>query len=346
MTETIVGKVLRFGKVKDYGRSVNFGKDWEERPRFFLEVESEEHDTVLAMVDCKAENNGYGLRIPTDADRQRPLVGDIVEFTTHKLRDGKWASVTWNQKYDIIKESEQARAERDEWIAQQKQKREEDFQAKIEDQKHQKEEAEKHLLEEIEFERNDEQLPPEVREHISKTFRFDTIRSLLRYTFWFGPIREGEGGRRAEYDLVTGQQLSDGYPGTGMRRSGGPLYGHPAKIRQSIIEKAVVSGLIYQTNPLERERSERLYAATQKGERLLAKLDTCEETGDLREPYKVIGHYSTQHTSFHYDCGYTFMTAKEEHEKTYNSFGVRSNTGTSYDEIKKPKKLAILKEAK
>jgi len=122
----IIGRITKVGKVKDYGHSWNFGRTWQPCYKFFIEVDSNK-GKVLAMVECEAKHTDWGLKIPEEADRQKPFVGDVVRFTTHRLRDtdkpedrAKWASVTFNQSFEIIEKDEQARKERDEWIEEQK----------------------------------------------------------------------------------------------------------------------------------------------------------------------------------------------------------------------------------
>ena len=127
MTKEIKGKVLSFGKIKDYGHETNWGRDWIHNFKFFLKIDSESLGEVLAMVQCKAEDTKWGLRIPKDEERQRPLIGDKVRITTHRIRENgdgaKWASVTWNQSFEIVEVNQKAREERDAWVAEQKAKR-------------------------------------------------------------------------------------------------------------------------------------------------------------------------------------------------------------------------------
>jgi hypothetical protein len=125
MTEKLVGTVTKVGKVKDYGHTVNWGRSWHSIYKFFMEVETQDEGTVLAMVQCDAEDTRWGFKIPKEAERQKPFVGDKVGFTTHRIRENgaKWASVTFNQKYVILEENKKAREERDAWVAEQKAKR-------------------------------------------------------------------------------------------------------------------------------------------------------------------------------------------------------------------------------
>jgi len=125
MAEKLTGIVTKVGKVKDYGQSVNWGRSWQSAYKFFMEVETQDEGTVLAMVACEADYTKWGYKIPKEAERQKPFVGDKVGFTTHRIRENgaKWASVTMNQKYVILEENKKAREERDRWVAEQKAKR-------------------------------------------------------------------------------------------------------------------------------------------------------------------------------------------------------------------------------
>jgi len=126
MTTELIGKVTRIGKVKDYGQAVNWGRSWASNHKFFMKVETNKGE-ILAMVQCRADDTRWGFKIPKDADRQKPFVGDVVKFTTHNLRESKdgakWASVTWNQSFEIVEVNQKAREERDAWVAEQKAKR-------------------------------------------------------------------------------------------------------------------------------------------------------------------------------------------------------------------------------
>jgi len=64
----------------------------------------------------------YGYRIPEDEPRQRPFVGDIVKFTTHRLQKNSatWASVTFKQSFEIVKENPKAREELQNFVEQKK----------------------------------------------------------------------------------------------------------------------------------------------------------------------------------------------------------------------------------
>ena len=64
----------------------------------------------------------YGYRIPEDGPRQRPFIGDIVKFTTHRLQKNSatWASVTFKQSFEIVKENPKAREELQNFVEQKK----------------------------------------------------------------------------------------------------------------------------------------------------------------------------------------------------------------------------------
>ena len=245
----LTGKVLKIGKIKDYGQDINFGKDWQQNCKFFMQVDTDK-GIINAMVQVKAERNDYGYKIPDDEERQKPLVGDKVKFTTHRLNssgDGSsWASVTWNQTFEITKKSVKARKERDAWIEERKLKKRQEWQNKIDKQKQQQLDAKLELLGHLETQKYDERLPEAVREVINKTFDFDMILKLLRDTVWW-VSPEGEGGKQAVYNLA-GVLVEEGYPGTGLRKPGSALHGHPATVRKSILTKAIDSGLIIKTD--------------------------------------------------------------------------------------------------
>ena len=241
----LIGKVVKLGKIKDYGHETNFGKDWSSDFKFFIQIETDK-GTVNVMVQCKAEQTDYGYRIPKDEKRQKPFVGETVKLTTRSLRPGSdgasWASATWNQSFEITEENKEAREERLKFIEQKKQERKDEFQAKIDERKKQNEERKQARLAELESQKKDERLPESVRNEISKTFDLEKIIRILRDTVWF-TMEEGEGGKRAVYSL-SGAILEEGYPGSGMQRPNGPLHDLPASVRKSVLSKAVKSGLI------------------------------------------------------------------------------------------------------
>ena len=298
----IIGTVLKIGKVKDYGCEVDFGRNWQPNYKFFIQVDSKEFGIINAMVECKAERTDWGFKITEDAERQKPLQGDTVKFTTHQLKvnGATWASVTWKQEYTIIKKSKKARKERDAWIAEQKKEREEAW-------KQEKEESKQNILDlkleglgHLETQKYDERLPEAVREVMNKTFDFNTILGILRDTVWWvNP--EGEGGKQAVYNL-SGVLMEEGYPGTGLRKPGSALHGHPATIRKSILTKAINSGLIIET--------EEGYKATELGIKTLVGIDTCPECNELRMPISTHSHYAnpasrysrTSHLGATYHC--------------------------------------------
>lgn len=320
----IIGKVTKVGKVRDYGQEANWGRDWIHNFKFFMEIDSEEHGTICAMVECKADSTQWGFKIPTDADRQKPFVGDKVKITTHRLQENgvKWASVTWNQSYRIIKKSKKARKERDAWIAERKQKRDDTFQKKIEEKKQLNLDLKLEELGHLETQKHDDRLPEAVRDVMNKTFNFDTVRGMLRATVWW-VTPEGEGGKQAVYNL-SGVLLEEGYPGTGLRKPGSVLHGHPATVRKSILNKAINSGLIIET--------EKGYKATELGIKTLVRIDTCPECGELRKPVSTYSHYSTQRYSktTHHGAKYH---CKHEIDETYK-YQQGCNTGTSFKNYK------------
>jgi len=329
----ITGTVIKTGKVKDYGCDVDFGRKWQPIYKFFIQVDSKEFGIINAMVECEAEPTDWGFKIAEDAERQKPLQGDTVKFTTHRLKvnGATWASVTWNQEYAIVKKSKKARKERDAWIAEQKKEREEAWKQKKEDAKQSIIDSELELLGHLETQKYDERIPEAVREVINKTFDFDTILKLLRATVWW-VTPEGEGGMRATYDLGGGI-LDDGYPGTGLRRPGGVLHGLPATIRKSILNKAINSGLIIET--------EKGYRATELGIKTLVGIDTCPECGELRKPVSTYSHHSNPATGYSQTThhGATYLCKHEIDEIYKHQQGC--NTGTSFKSYKDiEKKLA------
>lgn len=288
--KTITGKVTRIGKVKDYGEETNWGKDWIPDYKFFMAIDSKEHGEILSMVECKADQTNYGYKIPKDADRQKPFIGDRVKITTHRIRENgaKWASVTFNQSYEITKENKTARKEREAWIAEQKKTREDAFQKKVDETKQHNLDLKLEELGHLETQKYDDRFPESVRDVMNKTFNFDKVLGLLRATVWF-VTPEGEGGKQAVYSL-SGVMLEEGYPGTGLRRPGGCLHGHPASVRKSILNKAIDSGLIVST--------EKGYKATEMGIKLLVKIDVCPECNELRKPVSTYSHYSNPATGY------------------------------------------------
>lgn len=291
MTTTITGIVMKVGKVKDYGHDENWGKKWVSIPKFFIEVqERETHETVLAMVECEANDSEYGLRIPKDAERQKPMVGDEILFTTHRLTKG-WASVTFNQKFEILTVNVEARKERDQWINEQKQKRDAEFKAKVEREKQEREDIQLEQLGMFETEKNDDRIPESVRDEMnSYYFHWNVVLTLLRDTFWFAPIPEGEGGKQATYDAY-GSMIEEGYPGTGLRRPGSALHGFTAVQRKLIIDKGIKSGII--------EATDLGYRATQLGMQTLVKLDTCDTCHEIRRPVSTYSHYVMNYGNGH-----------------------------------------------
>lgn len=327
----IIGKVTRVGKVKDYGQEANWGRDWIHNFKFFIEIDSEEHGTICAMVECKAESTDWGIKISKDAERQKPLQGDTVKFTTHQLKvnGATWASVTWKQQYTIIKKSKKARKERDAWIAQKKKEREEAWEQKKEKTKQSVIDSKLELLGHLETQKYDDRLPEAVRNVMNKTFNFDTVLGLLRATVWW-VTPEGEGGKQAVYNL-SGVLIEEGYPGTGLRSPGSVLHGHPATVRKSILNKAINSGLIIET--------EKGYKATEIGIKTLVKIDTCPECRELRKPVSTYSHYSTLRYSKTTHHGATYH-CKHEIDEIYK-YQQGCNTGTTFKSYKDTeKKLA------
>lgn len=321
----IIGTVTKIGKIKDYGHETNWGRNFVHIYKFFLEVESKEHGIINAMVECTAEETNFGLRIPKGESRQRPFMGDVIKFTTHRLQKNgaTWASVTFNQSFEVIKENPKAREELQNFIAQKKQEREQEFQNKVEETKRLNKERKDARLAELEQQRNDERLPELVRKEITQTFDIDKIINILRDTVWF-VVPEGEGGKRAIYSL-SGVMLEDGYPGSGMRRPGGPLHSLPASVRKSVLSKAIKSGLILET--------EKGYKATEMGIRLLVKLDTCPVCHELREPHRGTSHYTIPgRFSQSHDQGVRYHCKHEIQEQYKHQQGC--NSGTTYSDCK------------
>ena len=328
----LIGIVVKTGKVKDYGYETNFGKNWQPDCKFYMQVDTNKF-IVNAMVQVKAERNGFGYKIPEKEERQKPLVGDEVKFTTHRLNhseDGSnWASVTWNQSFKITKKSKKARKERDAWVAQKKKERDEAWKQKKEESKQNILYTKLEELGHLETQKYDERFPEVVRDVINKTFDFDTILGLLRATVWW-VTPEGEGGMQATYDLGGGI-FEDGYPGTGLRKPGSVLHGHPATVRKSILNKAISSGLIIET--------EKGYKATELGIKTLVKIDTCPECDELRKPVSTYSHYSLQRYSRTTHHGATYH-CKHEIDETYKH-QQGCNAGTTFKNYKDTeKKLA------
>ena len=297
MSVEVIGTVTKIGKVKDYGHPINWDKDWQHIFKFFMEVTAEDGTVYNAMVMVDAEETQYGWRIPKDKDRQRPFIGDTVKISSHRVKENgaKWLSVTWNQTYKIVKENKKARKEREQWIAEKKAEREKEKQEKVEKVKQDSLDYELEVLGHLESLRYDERIPSDVREKISKTFNFDTIIGLLRDTAWF-VTPEGEGGKQCYHYPPCGC----GYPGTGLRRPNGVLYGQPKTVRKSILSKALDSGLIVETP--------KGFKATEKGVELLLKFDICPDCNEVRRPYDITAiiayerSSSRQHVGIRYLC--------------------------------------------
>ena len=303
----ISGEVIQVGKIKEY----SYGGSWGDHGivlKFFMKVKSEEHGEVLSMVEVDADNNGYGYKIPESADRQKPFVGDMVKFTTRSLKpngnNDKWASVTFNQSFEITKINEKARKERDEWVAKKKAEREALKQENIDRNKQIELDNDLMHLGHLETQRHDDRMPLAVQEAVNGTFDFECIRSLLRDTTWF-ILSEGEGGRTAKRDAM-GQIMEEGYPGTGLRRPGACLYGKNQATRKSILDKGIASGIILKTD-------KDTFKATKLGIETLKKIDSCPHCGSLRQPWSVYSHYSmnygnghgwsdTRHVGIQYHC--------------------------------------------
>lgn len=331
MSVELIGKVLKIGKIKDYGFESNWGKKWTEVPRFFMQIQTDA-EVVNVMVDCKAEQTQYGYRIPKEEPRQRPFIGDTVKITTQRLRQGKdgisWASVTWNQTIEVVKENPEARAELQAFIEKKKQEREDAFKAKVAESKQKRVEAKLARKAELEQQKNDERLPETLRNEITESFDIIRIKMLLRDTKWFAPIEEGEGGKRAVYSL-SGAIEAEGYAGNGMRRPSGALYNLPQSVRASVLSKAIRAGIIA-------EKDGR-YSATELGKELLIKLDSCTKCNQQRKPYHTTSHYTMPGSwSSSRDVGITFHCDCEIKEQ-YDS--QRScNAGVSFTPAFKEKK--------
>lgn len=318
----ITGTVTKIGRIKDYGHETNFGRDFASNFKFFMEIRSEEHGIVNAMVECKVEETNYGYRIPKDEPRQKPFVGDVVKISTHQLKKNgaTWASVTFNQTIEIIKENPEARKERQEFIEQKKKERDAEFQAKVDEKKRLKNERKQARIAEISAQKKYEWLPEPVRNEISTAFDLARITSILRDTTWF-TMPKGEGGKMCDHDPPDGC----GYPGTGMRRPYGALYNTPESIRKSILSKAVKSGLITETDDG--------YKATELGIRLLVKFDVCPVCKELRVPYHSTGHYSFPgRCTMHTDHGVRYVCKHEIQEIYKKQQGC--NCGTTYQAYK------------
>ncbi len=318
----ITGTVTKIGKIKDYGHETNWGRSFVSIYKFFMEIQSEEHGTINAMVECKAEQTNFGYRIPKDEPRQRPFLGDIVKISSQRLRKNgaTWASVTFNQTIEVIKENPEARKELQEFIEKKKQERKDEFDAKVAEQKRQIEERKQARIAELESQKMDERLPEAVRAEITKTFDLERIISILRDTSWF-VMEEGEGGKTCDHDPPCGC----GYPGTGMRRPHGALYNLPETSRKSVLSKAIKSGLIIKTD--------NGYKATDLSIQLLVKLDICPICKELRRPWHATNHYSIPgRYATHSDLGVRYICKHEIQEIYKHQQG--SNCGNTYQAYK------------
>lgn len=327
----ITGTVTKIGRVKDYGHDTNFGKDWVRVTKFFMEINSPEQGVINAMVECDAEETEYGFRIPKDSARQKPFIGDTVKISTHRVRENgaRWASVTNNQVYEIIQQNEKARQERDDWVQKQKEQRETEFQRQNAQKAQERLQNELEALGVLETEMNDERLPEAVLERMNKTFNWNVIFGLLEHTVWFPGIQEGEGGKICYHNPPCGC----GYPGTGLRRPGAPLYNKPATVRTSILTKAMESGII--------EKHGNGYRATKLGVKTLAKIDTCQECGEMRRPVSTYSHYS-----MNYGNGHGWSSTKHLGALWYCTCEIKKaleanrgcNAGTTFKEYKNTQK--------
>lgn len=80
---TVRGRVTRVGKPKMY----RFG------PKFYMKVKTDAGEDVKAMV---------AIGNLDDPVRETPFENDVVEFTTQKINDDGWASVTLKREFKII----------------------------------------------------------------------------------------------------------------------------------------------------------------------------------------------------------------------------------------------------
>ena len=336
----IVGKVVKLGKLKDYGHDTNFGREWVPIYKFFIQVASTEHGLINAMVEVpKVEDGRFGPAVPKDSLRQRPLIGDTVKFTTHRLQkknDATWASVTDNQTYEITIHDPAAQKEREAFIKQKQDEREAKFQGDKCIAEQNRLDADLERLSMRETEMNDDRLPESVRDQMNTTFTWDTILSILRETYWFGPRREGDGGKQATYDIISGAMLEEGYPGNGMRRPGGPLHDKSANIRKSILDKAIKSGLIRLVQEITLP-ADCTYETTELGLKTLALIDRCPDCGEIRRPVKHTSHYSMNYGNGHgytnhYDHGATWYCTCELNDIYKHQVG--SNCGSTFKELK------------
>lgn len=330
------GKVLKIGRIKDYGHDTNFGRTWVTVTKFFMSVETDQ-GIINVMVECNAHDTEYGLRIPKEEPRQRPFIGDVVRFTTQRLRkngdDSQWASVTFNQEFEVLEENLDARKEREEFIAAKKQERLEEFNRKKEEQKQARKQAKDARQKELDALRADSRLPATVQAEISSTFDLERIIALLRDTTWF-TMPEGEGGHRCPHmnPVACGCQ----HPGTGMRRPGGCLYNLPATSRESVLQKGLKSGLITKDDKDE-------YHATQMGIKLLVTLDTCPVCLKLRQPYESATHVHNGYSSYTYAHGVRYHCSHEVDEIMQAQQA--RNIGESFRLMKKDKRRQAIIDA-
>jgi len=268
MTQEISGLIKKVGKVKAYDNSNAWDREITFVFKFFMEVENKD-GIYLAMVTVDGEMTEWGPRIKKDGRREKPLIGDKVRFTTHRIREGKdgarWCSVTWNQEFEITYKSESARQELADFIARKKAEREEAYQQKLKEQEEQAYEAKAESLSRQFAEENDDRIPQDVRDEFNSVFNWDRLFNVLKQTQ--SPIDIGEaphmcphGGPRA-----CGCQT----PGSGLRYSHtGALYGLPRAHRNSVIKKALKTNLITIHKESDDEDSV-LYIITERGRQVL-----------------------------------------------------------------------------
>lgn len=110
---------------------------------------------------------------------------------------------------------------------------------------------------------SEDDLPDDIRSHVSSTFDFPLIQNLLTTTYYKGPIPEGEGGRG----------------GYGLRHRGHALMGMPSTHRKSVLRKAKDVELITEFPEG--------YVTTPRGADLLQQMAICDDCGEREVPAEI-----------------------------------------------------------
>lgn len=278
MAETIEGEVVKAGRPKPYDNG------FDSQLKKFIEVEADDGQRYKTMVHLEDEDDrpawnyeGVGDRVRYTVQRFKDEDDDGAIWTTGctKKRDFERLTTAGEDHYNEVKEKE--RKEREE----ERKRKEEERKKKREREKKRKE---KERQERLENERNDPRLTDAIRERISKTFDLKRIRALLEDIAMNPGIKEGTGGKKK-------MSKGDDYKvGTGLRHPTHALYDMPENWRQSILDKAMESGLIV-------KEEDGGYSITIHGARILVKIDRCPECGAMRKPFKVDYYQKTSERS-------------------------------------------------